>query len=213
MTKVNFDNVGFVYKFWYFVFCYIETALPFSILRKYFFKKTKNLPDKWVVFNTLFSFTTIILIHNNIIDNVGKAILIYASIRIFEIVVYQINVLIFHPYKALVMHGKKEYRIQNPYRSVVLLGHNLIEVVFWFTALTIYLGSNDYGILHNLAENTIRIFTLNYEKLSSNQSILQMVFFVEVLCGMILTIISLAKFIGELPHVHLELEDQEKINR
>lgn len=208
MNKINFKDVGFLYKLWYRIFELIESVSPFSILRKYVFKNVKQFSDKWVLFNTLFSLITLLLLHYNLVSTIGGFILIYAAIRILEIVVYQINVLLFHPYKSLIIDGKKEYKLQNPYRSVVLLGHNFVEVVFWFTALTTYLQPNGDRLLFKLMDNTIRIFTLNYDKVTTNQSLLQMIFFVEVLCGMVLTIISLAKFIGELPHVHLTLDKE-----
>lgn len=107
----------------------------------------------------------------------------YASIRVFEIVVYQINVLLFHPYKALIVLKKKVYKIQNPFRSVVLLGHNLLEVVFWFTAMTSYVYPTSDRLLIKIMDNMIRIFTLNYEKVVLEGSLIQLIFFFEVICG------------------------------
>ncbi|MDH8678727.1 hypothetical protein QE109_11240 [Fusibacter bizertensis] len=210
MSIVNFDGVGFVYKFWCNVFLRIETILPFSILRKFVFKKTDAFADKWVVFHTLFSLSTLITVHYFDIGLWGNIILGYAAIRVLEIVIYQINVLLFHPYKALIIEKRKAYILKNPYRSVVLLGHNFIEVIFWFTSLTEFVEPNGNRLLYNIMDNTIRIFTFNYEKVSNNDSGLQLLFFVEVICWMVLTIISLAKFIGELPHVHLSLETKKK---
>ncbi len=82
--------------------------------------------------------------------------------------------------------------LKNPYRSVVLLGHNFIELIFWFTSLTEFFEPNGNRLLYNIMDNTIRIFTFNYEKVSNNDSGLQLLYFVEVICGMVLTIISLA---------------------
>jgi hypothetical protein len=56
-------------------------------------------------------------------------------------------------------------------------------------------------------DNTIRIFTLNYQKVAAEGHFIQILFFLEVICGLLLTIISLAKFVGELPHIYLTNEE------
>ena len=147
-----------------------------------------------------------VVIHYGVNLRISQAILMYSFIRVLEIVIYQINVLLFHPYKALIVQKKKVYKIQNPFRSVVLLGHNLLEVVFWFTAMTSYVYPTSDRLLIKIMDNTIRIFTLNYEKVVSEGNVIQLIFFFEVICGLVLTIISLAKFIGELPHIYLKNE-------
>ncbi len=204
MSSVDFNNVGFIYKFWYMIFIWIESLLPFSILRKFVFKRTKFFSDKWVMSNTLLSFISLLVSHYFEENFLIKILLTYGALRIFEIIIYQINVLLFHPYKALVVDKKEEYRIQNPYRSVVLLGHNFLEVIFWFTLTTNVFQENNNRLILNLMDNTIRIFTFNYEKVASGASVLQLICFIEVICGILLTVISLAKFIGELPHIHIK---------
>lgn len=207
MKKVNFNNVGFVYKFWFHIFNCLELVLPFSVFRKIIFKRVTCFSEKWVVANTLLSFASILVMRY--LDNnwLIIMILVYSALRVLEIVVYQVNVLLFHPYKTLIVNKCQTYRVENPYRSIVLLGHNLLEVVFWFTCVTTYFEGYQSSFIVSLMDNTIRIFTFNYEKVAIENNILQMVFFIEVICGMVLIIISLAKFIGELPHIEIERED------
>lgn len=209
IKKNYFEDVGFIYKFWYFIFTGIEIILPFSLIRKYVFKKTKAFSDKWVLAHTLLSIGAIAVVQYTTFGMIEKIFLVYGAIRIFEMIVYQINVLLFHPYKALVKDGKERYKIQNPYRSVVLLGHNLIEIVCWFTAASIYFSNTSVPTIRALMENTIRIFTFNYEQVAVELCYLQYIIFAEVLSGILLVIISLAKFLGELPHVDLEYEKEE----
>lgn len=130
----------------------------------------------------------------------------------FEIIIYQINILLFHPYRAMVVQKKGKYRLQNPYRSVVLLGHNLMEIICWFTAVSAYFSHTNTSIVKILMESTIRILTFNYEVVSDELDFMQYIIFTEVLCGIVLVIISLAKFIGELPHVEMEFEEDEDID-
>ncbi len=204
-----FDNIGFVYLFWYNVFTFIEIFLPFSLMRKFVFKKTKQFSDKWVLGHTLLSISSIMVIGYSHLSLLKKVFLIYGAIRIFEIIVYQINVLLFHPYKVLVKEKKSRYKIQNPYRSVILLGHNLMEIVCWFTSASIYFSTDEIPLVKALMENIIRIFTFSYDQVADGLCCLQYIIFAEVICGIILVIISLAKLLGELPHIDLAFEDSD----
>lgn len=209
MNEVDFRNVGFIYKFWYKVFMGIENMMPFTLLRKfikaYFPRKLKNLSDKWVLGHMVLSFVIMLSLYYLSLGKVAYCFVFYAFVRILEVVVYQLNVLLFHPYKALVIDKLPCYKIQNPYRSVVLLGHNFVEVIFWFTGVSIFFDKPDSRLLYELMSNTVRIFTFDYATAPNSAQGLQLIFFAEVICGILLTIISLAKFLGELPHVHVQL--------
>ncbi len=208
MKKSIFENVGIVYKFWYHFFDIVEQWLPYSIMRKYIFKNTTSFSDKWVVIHTIMSVVFMLLMYNQLLGMFSLAVVGYAFIRIMEIVVYQVNVLLFHPYKAIVENGMNCYELQSPYRSIVLLGHNFIEVIFWFTCMTEYFSENNIYLIQAIMNNTIRIFTFNYQIEDGGIGNVQIIFFIEVICGMLLTIISLAKFIGELPHVRIEVDEE-----
>lgn len=213
MKRDYFDNIGPVYKFWCSVAIFLESILPFNLARKCIKKNIKDFSEKWVVIHTILSVLAAVVTSQMDSVVISKILVIYAMVRIFEIIIYQINVLIFHPYRAMVLEGADEYILQNPYRSVVLLGHNLVEIIFWFTAVLGYIQTIRIPLIQALMENTIRIFTFNYERIPGQPTELQYVIFAEVLCGVILVIISLAKFIGELPHVNLKFEDQGEISQ
>lgn len=211
MKKSVLEDVGPIYKFWFYVFDLLENILPFSLSRKFIFKKTRGFSDKWVMVHTIMSIVFAMILHKYSFKILSNIIVIYAFIRILEIVVYQINVLLFHPYKKIIVEGKPNYKLQSTYRSVVLLGHNFLEVIFWFTCVTEYFGENNTPLLLSIMDNTLRIFTFNYQFEGGNiNNTVQIVFFIEVICGIILTIISLAKFIGELPHINIEVEEDDE---
>lgn len=120
-------------------------------------------------------------------------------------IVYQINVLLFHPYRSMVREKRNSYKLQNPYRSVVLLGHNFVEIICWFTTTAIYFTGKTDSVIKTLMETTVRIFTFNYEN-PDNLTKMEYLLFTEVVCGIVLVMISIAKFLGELPHADLEFE-------
>ena len=107
---------------------------------------------------------------------------------------------------------KNSYKLQNPYRSVILLLQNLIEIIFWFTSISSFFSNNNNSIIYSIIETTIHIFTFNYDNPKNELSLFQGIVFIEVLCGIILVVISLAKFLGELPHIDLEYENDEEIH-
>lgn len=99
MKKSVLKDTGFVYKFWFHVFDTIEKFLPFSILKKFVFKNTKEFSDKWVIVHTVMSIGFAVILHYYSFEIFSYIVITYAFIRILEIIVYQINVLLFHPYK------------------------------------------------------------------------------------------------------------------
>ena len=216
-----FKNVGFIYKCWFHFFSFLEAILPFSIIQKIIKLMPKkslstspspriSFPEKWVLLNSALSLISIFSIRYSEYITLNKVIIFYASIRIFEIIIYQINVLLFHPYKNMCIKGKNSYKLQNPYRSVVLLWQNLIEIIFWFTSISSFFSDNKNSIIYSIIETTIHIFTFNYDNPTNELSLFQGVIFIEVLCGIILVVISLAKFLGELPHIDLEYKNDEE---
>ena len=212
MSKISFENVGFLYKFWFCIFDHIESMLPFSFLKRYFFDKKKWFSDLWVLLNLILSFIAMMLVHKNWLPQLMGLIKVYALVRVFEIVIYQMNVLLFHPYKAW-KDKKARYSVQSPHRSVVLLIHNLFEVIFWFTAVTMCFDpvtgiSANEPLPFKVIDHTIRIFTFSYDNVGDQGYFLQMVFFFEVICGLILTVVSVAKFVGDLPHTNMQFAQQ-----
>ncbi|TFH48406.1 MAG: hypothetical protein E4G89_06345 [Methanothrix sp.] len=58
--------------------------------------------------------------------------LIVGGLRIFELVVYQVNVLLFDEWRA--RRSGREYSLRGYKWLFVLLLHNYFELVFWFVA-------------------------------------------------------------------------------
>jgi hypothetical protein len=126
--------------------------------------------------------------------------------RIFEIVVYQINVMLFDPYRAL--KAGRRYAIKSPTRLVLLLIHNYVEIIFWFTTTVITFLSID-GMLtsswtYYLQMNFICITTFDTSEMLHNlekENVFVLSAFLESVVGFLMTVISLARVIGLLPSV------------
>ena len=57
----------------------------------------------------------------------------YCTIRIFEVVIYQINVFLFDAYRLY--KAGEVYKLRGYRRIVILLIHNYIELIFWFAII------------------------------------------------------------------------------
>lgn len=57
----------------------------------------------------------------------------YGSLRVFEVIVYQINVVFFDPYRA--HKARRQYKVKSIRRIILALFHNYVEIMFWFAVI------------------------------------------------------------------------------
>lgn len=92
---------------------------------------------------------------------------------------------------------------------VIALLHNYIEIMFWYSTMVISIiifnGDNPYNLTWSeiIRSNILCIATLDgssvKEAVNSYYNYLSSLVFLEIISGIIMTIISLARFIGALP--------------
>lgn len=122
----------FVVDFWSRIFDGLRRISIFQLIRAVF-KSTRRsylFVDTWVISNLLLAGIATLLNPFNKTHLAGKILLIYGALRVFEIVVYQINVLLFDEYRAKKIG--KPYAVRGFRRVVILLLHNYIEIIFWY---------------------------------------------------------------------------------
>jgi hypothetical protein len=209
-------NNGFIVSFWEKIFRglgYVSFFAFISFLRKeYFDKIAHKKPDNyrfveyWVLGNLICSICASLIVYYSSCTWLAILLSLYGTLRIFEIVVYQINVMLFDPYRAL-KEGRK-YVIKSPTRLVLLLMHNYVEIVFWFTTTVIsFLCIDDMPTnswTYYLQMNFICITTFDASKISQDikpENVFLLYAFLESVVGFLMTVISLARFIGLLPSV------------
>lgn len=89
--------------FWYKLFDMVEKILPFSLFKSLkFTSKIKGLSDRWVMSHFLLSILSLYTINTNISRGIKTIIVVYTALLIFEIVIYQNNILLFYPYKSYI---------------------------------------------------------------------------------------------------------------
>lgn len=201
-------NDSFIIEVWAKVFNLLSYISIFSLIKLVKKNITYNFVEKWVIFNTIFSFVSTIIAFflNPKIEFVLWFIMIYGIIRTFEIIIYQMNVLLFDPYRA--SKNGEVYKIKSPTRIVILLLHNYFEIVCWFSVVLISSLNmnnhidNSWGYYLRINFLCISTFETDFiSKAFSTGGKLSLFAFYETMAGYIISVISLARFIGLLPSV------------
>lgn len=214
MTLADKDvNKDLLIDFWDKLFGTLEKISIFSFVRRLI--KTKlpyKFVDGWIMGNLIAAILSSVIIYNL---RSGNKILIYpiftyAALRVFEVVIYQINVLLFHPRRS--HKNKKIYKVKSVTRMVIALLSNYVEIMFWYTTMIIclvVLNEGDafrLGWLDYVTSNILSIATLDSslikDTINNTYGNFANIIFVEIISGIIMTVISLASFVGALPSVN-----------
>ncbi|MDU4660565.1 MAG: hypothetical protein E6Y39_10605 [Clostridium butyricum] len=204
------DN-GFIVELFNGIFGVLEKISIFNVVRQLKSDMSYRFVDLWIVGNMIGAIISTGIAYNLSMNNkiIIYSILLYSVLRVFEVIIYQINVLLFHPYRA--QKTGQNYKIKSVTRMVVSLLSNYVEIMFWYSTMVILFiilngdNPNKLGLIEIIRSNILCIITLDSnivkEILNSNYSHLSELLFLEVISGMIMTVISLSRFIGILPNV------------
>lgn len=203
MSNKNSDYTeSWLVRLWVFLLRTAEKVSVFYVLRKCMLKegasneKKRLFVDIWLAFNTVLALVFVLIGYMDTVNIIVKyGFIIYGSLRIFEILIYQLNVMLVHPYNA------PEYTLNSYRRMTIALIHNFFEIIFWFagTYLTFHFMENI-----NPGDAIYRSFThmvtYNLTIESNKWSILALVVLQsQALLGVFMTVISFARFISLFP--------------
>lgn len=213
----NFWNKSFIVGFWETIFRVLSTISIFSLIRKidiinkngvHIFKSYRFV-DSWALSNLIMSLISpMILYYLDIKYKVVFYIIgMYSIERIFEIIVYQVNVLLFDGYRK--RKEDNSYEIYSVTRMVISLLQNYVEIIFWYSTIiitTIKLFSElSISLGDIIISGILCMITYNMDIVSkvndSLGSVISNIIFFEIICGFLMTLISLSRFIGLLPSV------------
>ncbi|MCH7320653.1 hypothetical protein LZ480_02030 [Solibacillus sp. MA9] len=194
-------NESLLVKGWVAGLKLLEKISFFYILRNCIFNNksdevNRNFIDFWILLNMFIAFGFIFISDNDNINNIVKYLfVIYGSSRIFEILIYQLNVMLVHPYKGEV------YSLNSYRRMTIALIHNFFEIVFWFagTYLTFQFiqGITPGDAIYHSFTHMVT-YSLDIDK-GKWSSIALVVLQSQALMGVFMTVISLSRFISLFP--------------
>ena len=198
-------------EFWDKIF-YILSFLSIFILIKWVLKKTTKLNDIyqvvdiWVLFNFFLALCSIFVVKYLNIHLLSYILIAYGFARVFEIIICQINILLFDEYRA--KKKKNEYLIRGYRRMVVNLLSNFTEVIFWFSAsyccffVEHFSNGYDPSILQILFTSFSYTTGFGLSDLISMAKISDFgvcILYFQSIAGLIMALISISRFISFLP--------------
>ena len=197
---------SFVVEGWSRVFSILGNISTFSLIRKIFpgLRSSYAFVEGWVIFNLLLAILFLFAQRFDLLPKLMTALcLIYGAIRVFELVIYQVNVLLFDQYRAEKDGGK--YKLRGYRRLVILSLQNYIEILFWFSSF--YLFGNEWFNNPDLLQTLIGSFyyslvtmsTLGYGDVSPKQQEGYLLVIAHTSIGVFMTLMIIARFISLLP--------------
>lgn len=197
---------SFIVDFWAKVFEILGKISFFNLVRKIFPKaRTGRFSEVWAlghVFLSILSVPAVLYINNQI---VGLGIALYALLRVYEVVTYQTNVLLFDEYRAI--KAGRKYALHGYRRIVILLMQNYFEIIFWFAAQYIFFHSMFSFAVEGSHESVLGAVYTSFVVMTSfgfyNVTPLGVVAYSlvigQAMIGLFMTLLSLARFIGVIP--------------
>lgn len=195
---------SFIVTLWSQIFSFLGKISLFYVVRFILKKKVAGpaFPEAWTLFHCLLAFLSLsIAVYQP--RSFVLYLVIYGFLRVFEIIIYQINALLFDEYRA---NSKGHtYTLHGYRRMVVLLLHNYFEIIFWFTSSYVYLQGNfefasigaEKSIISSLYNSFV--FTLGEPSVIAKHGGATYVLFFHLFVGVFMTLLSLARFIALLP--------------
>lgn len=177
----NIDNLIWNRKF--------KNKFPRPLTSNYLF------PELWVIMNVILSFAFCLILP--LFPHWAKVTLtVYAFLRIVEMLVYQVNVLLFDPIK-----GGASYRIKSATRMIILLMCNIMEYIGWFALVYICASISNNQDVSSLTMllNSMMVFVNNMNPGELSDSLVVSIAYFESVVGFFMTLVCVARFISLLP--------------
>jgi len=164
-------------------------------------EKSYGFVEIWVLFNLSCSIVFLFISSSKNILWWEIILLSFAVLRIFEIFIYQINVLLFDQYRL----GEK-YELRGVERIIILLLINYIEILFWFALLYRnfhFAFRSKYTILNSfwgsLYFSLVTMSTLGYGDITPITHFGEILNIVQTLLGLFMALLIIARFNSLLP--------------
>jgi len=197
---------SFIVEFWSRVFNVLKFVSLFKLIRTVFPRTRKDYAfvDAWTLGNFILSFAALSCSSVPQVRWWEILILCYSAFRIFEVLIYQINILLFDEYRARKVG--QEYAVRGFRRIVLLLIHNYIEILFWFALfyrnLALLFESRHVSLDSlggSLYFSLVTMSTLGYGDIVPKGRTGLFLVFMQTSIGIFMALLILARFISLIP--------------
>jgi hypothetical protein len=194
-----------IVKVWEVIILGLSRISLFDLLMRYVISRLKwtehkkfMFVDIWVMGHTLLSLVAVIVSRYSNNELLKDILLYYGILRVFEIFVYQTKVILVDGYQ--VRPNVRSYR-----RTVICLLHNFIEIIFWFTFSYLVLiqwfdvAERKGSLVQAFYMSFVTMTTFGPPNFNIDNSKAMGIIMAQSLVGLLITLISLARFVGLLP--------------
>ncbi len=216
------------------LFQFLKTLTPLALLNATAFKGRSRsfrsaLVDSWIILNFGLALAAAILAALNVtlLSWLPAAVGIYAAYRLYDILIVQVNVLVFDPYfhqrKFLRGEVDQPYSLRGRYRLLIAVLMNFFEIGLWYSAAYLHLrqigelviaGVDADGIvsLPIVFQQCMRaLVTFDISVFSAHQGSLSLTLIVlQSFIGMFMTVVMLARIISLLPPPNADSDPKQQ---
>jgi len=197
---------SFIVEIWSKVFIILRWISPFQIFRISIpaIKESYRFVDGWVLANLLLSIVLLLICSAPNLRWWEAIAIGYGGIRVFEVFIYQINMLLFDEYRA--KKAGKTYALRGFRRLLILLLHNYVEIIFWFALFYRNLGwafetskisLNSFLVPLNFSFVTMTTFS--YSIIFPKETLGDILTLIQSVIGLFMALLILARFISLIP--------------
>lgn len=197
---------SYIVEFWSRIFYVLGKLSVFTFVRWLWPRPiTGRFVDTWVLCNLLLSIVAVFLVSYGVAEALSIAVVGYGCLRVFEISVYQVNVLLFDEYRAF--KKGQPYALIGYRRMVLMLLHNYVEIIFWLAATYTYLADHfDHKwtagartVFGSIYSSFITMTTFGDFDLAPRSGLAAAVLLFHATVGLFMTLLSLARFVSLIP--------------
>ncbi|MER1957430.1 MAG: hypothetical protein ABS942_08615 [Solibacillus sp.] len=210
LTKKN-PKRPFLVDLWTWTLQKLEMLSVFYLIRNLFFpeytKGNFRFVDAWLFGHTALAIIYVFIANVASVPNAFKyTFLVYGCLRMFEILIYQLNVILVHPYKT------ENYSLNSYRRMTIALIHNFIEIIFWFAGTFVTLQFiTDSTVPLAVYTSFTHMVTYSMELDDSKWTVLAIfILQFQAVIGVFMTVLSLARFVSLFPQpASTDVKEQE----
>lgn len=191
---------SFLVNSWTIILQFLEKLSLFYVIRTYIApnatKGSHRFVDYWLLIHTILAVVYVIVAAlEQVPTSIKYIFLAYSCLRMFEILVYQLNVILVHPYNT------KNYSLNSYRRMTIALLHNFFEIIFWFAGTFIALKFlTDTSVPLAVYTSFTHMVTYSMDLEESKWSLVAILIMqFQAVIGVFMTVLSLARFVSLFP--------------
>jgi len=197
---------SFIVEFWSRTFYILDKISLFYLICKKFpvAGRSYAFVEGWVLGHLLLSIILLIICSTPNLRWWEAIAVGWGALRVWEVVIYQINVLLFGEYRARTTG--KVYALRGYRRIVILLLHNYVEFIFWFALFyrnmdwafeTGRVALNSFFVSLNFS--FAKMTTFGYTAITPSLFWGNVVVLIQSAIGLFMALLILARFVSMIP--------------